>query len=57
MVNEELLKLVTQRVMEKIQNYHSFRIPVGVSNRHFHVSQEDLEILSGKAMNLQRKAT
>ena len=56
MVNEELLKLVTQRVMEKIQNYHSFRIPVGVSNRHFHVSQEDLEILFGKGYELTKKS-
>ncbi len=56
MVNEDLLKLVTQRVMEKIQAYQSLKIPVGVSNRHFHVSQEDLEILFGTNYELTKKS-
>lgn len=56
MVNEDLLKLVTQRVMEKIQAYQSLKIPVGVSNRHFHVSQEDLEILFGTGYELTKKS-
>ena len=56
MVNEELLKLVTARVMQKIQEYEAFKIPIGVSNRHFHVSQEDLEVLFGKGYQLTKKS-
>ena len=48
MVNEELLKLITERVMEKVANYNTYKIPVGVSNRHVHVTQEDLETLFPK---------
>lgn len=56
MVNEELLKLITQRVMEKAKKYETYKIPVGVSNRHVHVTQEDLEILYGKGYNLTKKS-
>lgn len=56
MVNEELLKLITQRVMEKAKNYEAYRIPIGVSNRHVHVTQEDLEILYGKGYRLTKKS-
>ncbi|MCC8024604.1 MAG: phosphate propanoyltransferase [Clostridium sp.] len=56
MVSEELLKLVTQRVIEKVKNYDTYKIPIGVSNRHVHVSQEDLEILFGKGYELTKKS-
>lgn len=56
MVNEDLLKLVTQRVMEKVKKYDDCKIPIGVSNRHFHVSQEDLEALFGKGYELTKKS-
>lgn len=56
MVNEELLKLITQRVMEKVKNYEAYRIPVGVSNRHVHVTREDLETLYGKGYQLTVKS-
>lgn len=55
MSDEELLKLITARVMEKINNYNTCKIPVGVSNRHVHVSREDLEILFGKGYQLTKK--
>ena len=47
MVDEKLVKLITERVVEKIRQYHTYRIPIGVSNRHVHVTKEDLEILYG----------
>ena len=55
MVNEELLKLITERVMEKVANYNTYKIPVGVSNRHVHVTQEDLETLFGTGYELTVK--
>lgn len=56
MVDEELIKLVTQRVIEKVKAYHTYKIPIGVSNRHIHVSQKDLEALFGKGYNLTKKS-
>lgn len=56
MVNEELLKLITQRVMEKVNKYNEYKIPIGVSNRHVHVTQEDLDILFGKGYELTKKS-
>lgn len=56
MVKEELVKLITRRVMEKVNNYNTFKIPIGVSNRHVHVSQEDLETLFGKGYQLTKKS-
>ena len=55
MVNEELLKLITGRVIDKITKYNAFKIPVGVSNRHVHVTSEDLETLFGKGYQLTKK--
>ena len=56
MVNEELLKLITGRVIDKITKYNAFKIPVGVSNRHVHVTSEDLETLFGKGYQLTKKS-
>lgn len=54
--NEELLKLITKRVMEKINTYDAYKIPIGVSNRHVHVTKEDLETLFGKGFQLTKKS-
>lgn len=56
MVHEELIKLVTRRVMEKLNNYNTCKIPIGVSNRHIHVSQADLETLFGQGYQLTKKS-
>lgn len=56
MVNEELIRLITRRVMEKVREYDNYKITVGVSNRHVHVSQEDLETLFGKGYRLTKKS-
>lgn len=56
MINNEIIKIVTERVIKKLKEYNDFKIPVGVSNRHVHVSQEDLEVLFGKGYELTKKS-
>ncbi len=56
MVNEEVVKQITKRVIEMMNDYDSFKIPIGVSNRHIHVSQQDLEVLFGKGYQLTKKS-
>ena len=55
MDKEELIKLVTKRVIEKIKDYDAYKVPIGVSNRHVHVSRQDLDILYGKDYELTKK--
>lgn len=55
MVDEKLIRLVTERVIEKIREYNTYKIPIGVSNRHVHVTKEDLEILYGPGYELTKK--
>ena len=55
MVDEKLVKLITERVIEKIREYQTYKIPIGVSNRHVHVTKEDLEILYGPGYELTKK--
>lgn len=55
MSDEALLKLITARVMDKIKHYETYKIPVGISNRHVHVSQADLEALFGEGYQLTKK--
>lgn len=55
MNNEAIIKLVTERVIEKLREYNEFKIPIGVSNRHVHVTKEDLETLFGEGYELTKK--
>lgn len=55
METEEVVKLITKIVVDKIKALENYRIPIGVSNRHVHVSQEDLETLFGAGYNLTKK--
>lgn len=54
-MNEEFVQLVAKRVFETMREYDIRKIPIGVSNRHVHVTQEDLEILFGKGYQLTKK--
>ncbi|MBM7835667.1 phosphate propanoyltransferase [Clostridium sardiniense] len=56
MQTEETIKLVTKLVMDKLNDLEKYKIPVGISNRHVHVSQEDLEELFGKGYSLTKKS-
>ena len=55
MQKEEVIKIVTQLVMDKLDELEKYKIPIGISNRHIHISQSDLEILFGKGYMLTKK--
>lgn len=57
MIDEKLLSAVTQAVMDKLKedNKKDEGIKVGVSARHVHLSQKDLETLFGKGHKLTPK--
>lgn len=55
MINEAIVRQVTSLVLEKIKEYEKGRIQIGVSNRHVHVTKEDLETLFGAGYELTKK--
>ena len=48
MNQEELIKYVTKLVIEKIYSTNKIEVPVGISNRHIHLSSNDLSVLFGE---------
>lgn len=50
---EAVIKLLMDAVKED-SGKHGFTIPVGISNRHVHLSQEDLELLFGSGYELTK---
>lgn len=48
--------ILTEKILESVQHYENFRIPIGVSNRHVHVSRADLDRLYGKDYALTHKS-
>lgn len=56
MQTEQVIKRITTIVMNKLNEIENCKIQIGVSNRHVHVSKEDLEILFGKGYELTKKA-
>ena len=52
---EKFVKMITQIVVDKMKEIESYKIPIGVSNRHIHVSQKDLDKLFGEGYNLTKK--
>lgn len=53
---QEMATILTEKILESVQHYENFRIPIGVSNRHVHVSRADLDRLYGKDYVLTHKS-
>lgn len=51
---EALVKLITQKVIEKLNENEEILIPIGISNRHIHLCREDLNHLFGKGYELTK---
>lgn len=55
-IDEKLIQDIVSSILEKTRKQkEEYSIPVGVSNRHVHVTQEDLEVLFGKGYELTVK--
>lgn len=54
MSREELIKLITKIVIEELGKKDDNLIPIGVSNRHVHLSRKDLDILFGDGYELTK---
>lgn len=52
---EALTKLVISCMQQQQEKGNSFMVPVGVSNRHIHLSQEHVEALFGPGYQLTKK--
>ncbi len=52
---EEITRLVVEALEEKKRSTHGFVVPIGVSARHIHLTQEHVEVLFGKGYQLTKK--
>lgn len=55
-MSEELIEKLTRQVIEKLNTYDKYKIPIGVSNRHIHLSEKDFKVLFGEDAELTVKA-
>lgn len=56
MNREELIEKISKKVFEKLEQIEKYKIPIGVSNRHVHLSREDLDVLFGEGYELTKKS-
>lgn len=52
---EEITKMVISCIRAGEETENKFQVPVGVSNRHIHLSQKDVETLFGPGYQLTKK--
>lgn len=55
-MSQEMATILTEKILDSVQYYENFRIPIGVSNRHVHVSRADLDTLYGEEYALTHKS-
>jgi len=58
-ISEKLIESVVSEVVEQIKSKagtdgYRFSVPIGISNRHIHLSLKDMEILFGKGYELKK---
>lgn len=54
-ISQEMIKKITVEVLKRLtEGNDDESIPIGVSNRHIHLSQDDLEILFGQGYELTK---
>lgn len=49
---EQTVETIARLVVERLRQMQTYMVPVGVSNRHVHLSREDLEALFGVGYEL-----
>lgn len=49
---EELIKQITRLVVEELSNMSKMLVPIGVSNKHVHLSRADMDVLFGEGSEL-----
>lgn len=55
MNNEEIIiKKIVEEVVKRLQCTNEAYVPIGISNRHVHLTTEDLEVLFGKGYQLTK---
>ncbi len=52
---EQITRIILQTIQQTTQQADAYQVPVGVSNRHIHLSQADVETLFGKGHQLTKK--
>ncbi len=52
---EKITRMVLESLNEKSEKKQGFLVPIGVSARHIHLTQEDVETLFGKGYTLTKK--
>ncbi len=56
MSQTNLASILTKKILDNVAYFENFKIKIGVSNRHVHVSRADLDILYGKGYALTKKS-
>ncbi|WP_301859733.1 phosphate propanoyltransferase [uncultured Megasphaera sp.] len=56
MSQADLASMLTKTILDNVKYYEEFKIEIGVSNHHVHVSRADLDVLYGKDYALTKKS-